>query len=176
VSINIHQIERVFRTVYTRGLISLWLYKENKLWDWKNVFTVHIPPLAPRTYDFVVVTSLTHPRIILLIVLQIGKAKDLSPPLHKTFCIWGKYNRTCIFPTIWLDFSLHYPKLEILYLQSTINMFGDFENISSLPSPLISQFIDICIIVCSRIWGILIITVNSWLSDVRNGVCWFPEK
>jgi hypothetical protein len=27
------------------GLISLWLYKENnKLRDWKNIFTVHIPP------------------------------------------------------------------------------------------------------------------------------------
>jgi hypothetical protein len=25
-------------------LISLWLCKENKLWDWKNVFTLHTPP------------------------------------------------------------------------------------------------------------------------------------
>jgi hypothetical protein len=29
---------------YEKGQISLWLYKENKLWNWKNVFTVHIPP------------------------------------------------------------------------------------------------------------------------------------
>jgi hypothetical protein len=30
---------------YKRGLISLWRYKENnKLWDLKNVFTLHIPP------------------------------------------------------------------------------------------------------------------------------------
>jgi hypothetical protein len=28
----------------TRGLISLWLYEENKLWDRKNIFTLHIPP------------------------------------------------------------------------------------------------------------------------------------
>jgi hypothetical protein len=36
------------------GLISLWLYKENnKLRDWKNVFTLHIPPWALHTYDFV---------------------------------------------------------------------------------------------------------------------------
>jgi hypothetical protein len=56
------------------GLISLWLYKENnKLRDWKNIFTLHIPPWAPHTYDFVVLTSLTHPRKILLVVLQIGK-------------------------------------------------------------------------------------------------------
>jgi hypothetical protein len=71
------------------GLISLWLYKEsNKLRDWENVFTLHISPLAPHTYDFVVLTSLTHPRKILLVVLQIGKyeigiAKDLSAPLPK---------------------------------------------------------------------------------------------
>jgi hypothetical protein len=30
---------------YEGALISLWLYKENnKLRDWKNVFTLHIPP------------------------------------------------------------------------------------------------------------------------------------
>jgi hypothetical protein len=32
------------RMAIQRGLISLWLYKENKLRDWKNVFTLHIPP------------------------------------------------------------------------------------------------------------------------------------
>jgi hypothetical protein len=37
---------------------------------------------APHAYDFVVLTSLTHPRKILLVVLQIGKAEDLSAPLH----------------------------------------------------------------------------------------------
>jgi hypothetical protein len=67
------------------GLISVWLHKEiNKLRDWKNIF-IHIPPWAPHTYDFVVLTSLTHPRKILLFVLQIwkiGKAKDLSAPLR----------------------------------------------------------------------------------------------
>jgi hypothetical protein len=60
-----------------RGVISLWLCKENnKLRDWKNIFTLHIPAWAPYTYDFVVLTSLTHPRKILSVVLQIGKAKD----------------------------------------------------------------------------------------------------
>jgi hypothetical protein len=45
------------------GLISLWLYKENnKLRDWKNVFTVHTPPWSPHTYELFVLTSLTHPR------------------------------------------------------------------------------------------------------------------
>jgi hypothetical protein len=33
--------------------------------------------------SFVVLTSLTHPRKILLVVLQIGKAKDLSAPLRE---------------------------------------------------------------------------------------------
>jgi hypothetical protein len=55
------------------GLVSLWLYKENKLRDWKNVFTPHIPAWAPHTYDFVVLTSLSHTRKILLILLLIGK-------------------------------------------------------------------------------------------------------
>jgi hypothetical protein len=65
------------------GLISRWLYKENnKLRDWKNVFTLHIPPWAPHTYDFILLTSLTHQRKILLVVLQLGKAKDLSAPLR----------------------------------------------------------------------------------------------
>jgi hypothetical protein len=36
------------------------------------------PPEAVHTYDFVVLTSLTHPRKIRLVVLQIGKAKDIS--------------------------------------------------------------------------------------------------
>jgi hypothetical protein len=66
------------------GLISLWLYKENnKLRDWKHVFTSHIPPWDPHTYDFVVLTSLTHPRKILLVVLQIGKARLLSTPTYR---------------------------------------------------------------------------------------------
>jgi hypothetical protein len=30
---------------YDGGLISLWLYKEsNKLQEWKNIFTLYIPP------------------------------------------------------------------------------------------------------------------------------------
>jgi hypothetical protein len=75
-----------------RGLISLWLYKENKLRDGKNVFTVHIPPWAPYTYGFVVLTSLTHPREILLVALQIrkqkmGEAKDLSAPLRNLYTL-----------------------------------------------------------------------------------------
>jgi hypothetical protein len=48
------------------GLISLWIYKENKLRHWKNVFTLNIPFSAPHAYDLVVLTYLTHPRKILL--------------------------------------------------------------------------------------------------------------
>jgi hypothetical protein len=37
--------------MYEGGLISLWLYKEtNKLWDWKNVFTLHISPSSTRLW------------------------------------------------------------------------------------------------------------------------------
>jgi hypothetical protein len=42
------------------------------------------PPWAPHTCNFVVPTCLTHPRKILLVVLQIGKAKDFSAPLRIT--------------------------------------------------------------------------------------------
>jgi hypothetical protein len=34
---------------------------------------LHSPSSAPHTYDFLVLTSLTHPRKIILVVLQIGK-------------------------------------------------------------------------------------------------------
>jgi hypothetical protein len=73
------------------GLRSLWFYKENnKLQDWKNVFISYIPPWTPHTYDFVVLTSLTRPRKILLVVLKIGKqeiakAKDLLAHLRMEF-------------------------------------------------------------------------------------------
>jgi hypothetical protein len=70
-------------STYIRGgLISLWLYEEDKLRNWKNVFTLHIPRWAPHTCDFVVLISLTHPWKILLVVLQIGKAEDLSASLR----------------------------------------------------------------------------------------------
>jgi hypothetical protein len=50
-------------------LINLWLYKKKQAMG----FTLHIPPRAPHTNDLVVLTSLTHPRKILLDVLQIEK-------------------------------------------------------------------------------------------------------
>jgi hypothetical protein len=50
----------------------------------KNVFTLHILR-APHAYDFVVLTSLTHPRKILLVVLQNRKSQRLlSTPTHVT--------------------------------------------------------------------------------------------
>jgi hypothetical protein len=59
----------------TGELISLWLYKGNKQAPGlkKNVFTLYITARALLTDDFIVPTSLTHPRKILLVVLQIGK-------------------------------------------------------------------------------------------------------
>jgi hypothetical protein len=65
------------------------------------------PPWAPHTYDFFILTSLTHPRKILLIVLELGKAKDLSAPLrnlrhHKDIpgeWIHGNQEETCPGPS-----------------------------------------------------------------------------
>jgi hypothetical protein len=60
-----------------RGLISLWLYKEDTSYEIeKNVYALHVPPWAPHTYVFVVLTSLTHPRKILSVMLQIGDRKS----------------------------------------------------------------------------------------------------
>jgi hypothetical protein len=94
------------------GLISLWLYKENnKLRDWKNAFTLHIPLWPPHTYDFVVLTSLTHRRKILLVVLQIGKAKDLSAglPVEIPSIVTLLYVTTCVGSDInWAQGELHH--------------------------------------------------------------------
>jgi hypothetical protein len=69
--------------------VFLWLYNENnKLQDWKKCVYSTYSLWAPHTYDFVVLTSLTHPRKTLLVVLQIGKAKDLSAPLHSQCTSW----------------------------------------------------------------------------------------
>jgi hypothetical protein len=64
------------------GLISLWLYKENnKLRDWKNVFTLHTP--LSCTHLWLRCCNFFNPsKKILLVVLQIGKGKDLSAPLR----------------------------------------------------------------------------------------------
>jgi hypothetical protein len=56
-----------------RVLISLWLCEENNKLRHEKMY-LHIPPLSStHTYDFVVVTSLTHQRKILFVVLQMGK-------------------------------------------------------------------------------------------------------
>jgi hypothetical protein len=48
------------------------------------------PPRPPHNYDFVVETSLSHPRRIVLGVLQIGKAKDLPAPHTYTYQVSHK--------------------------------------------------------------------------------------
>jgi hypothetical protein len=60
----------------------------------KNLFALHISPWAPHTYDFVVLTSLTHPKKIILVVLQIGKAKDLLAPLRNTISLFSWFRAT----------------------------------------------------------------------------------
>jgi hypothetical protein len=75
---------KTIRSKTRRVLVSLWFYKENNnLRAWKKcIYSTYSPLRAPHTYDFVVLTSLPHPRKILLVVLQIGKARDLSAPLR----------------------------------------------------------------------------------------------
>jgi hypothetical protein len=64
--------------------MSLWLYRENnKLRDWKKcIYSTYSTLSSTHTYDFVVLTSLTHQRKIIFVVLQIGKTKNLSAPLR----------------------------------------------------------------------------------------------
>jgi hypothetical protein len=62
-------------------LISFWLYKEhNNLRNWKNIFTLHIPPWAPHTYNFVVLTSSTQKGKILSVVVQTTRPQLIWPP------------------------------------------------------------------------------------------------
>jgi hypothetical protein len=78
------------------GLISLWLYKEKRNYGIENKYIYSTySPWAPHTYDFVVLTSLSHPRKIVLFVLQRGKyeireGKNLSAPLRIIVC-WSMY-------------------------------------------------------------------------------------
>jgi hypothetical protein len=51
----------------------------------KCIYSTYPPPLKLYTFDFDVLTSLTHPRKILLVVLQIGNATDFSAPLDTRF-------------------------------------------------------------------------------------------
>jgi hypothetical protein len=55
------------------------------------------PPLAPHTYDFVVLISLTQPRKIFLVVLQIGKAIIPTYVVLERVNIW----RTMESTTAW---------------------------------------------------------------------------
>jgi hypothetical protein len=69
---------------------------------------LQIPPRAPHTYDFVVLTSLTHPRKIILVVLQIGKAKDLSAPLRNRPILKNYEILPSHFPRVLQSFTLPY--------------------------------------------------------------------
>jgi hypothetical protein len=79
--------------LYEGGLISLWLYKENdNPQDWKKCIYSTSSPWAPHIYDFVVLTSLTHPRKMLSVVLQTTcgwnkkSQRLISTPTYDTLC------------------------------------------------------------------------------------------
>jgi hypothetical protein len=61
-----------FLAYYKGGLICLWLYKEKTSYGIKKMYLYIPPPNSRHTYDFVVVTSLTHPRKIIWL-FYIGK-------------------------------------------------------------------------------------------------------
>jgi hypothetical protein len=61
-------------TPYTKGADKSWtLWRKQQATELKKCTYFTYSPWAPHTYDFVVLTSLTYPRKILLVVLQIGK-------------------------------------------------------------------------------------------------------
>jgi hypothetical protein len=103
--------------LYTKGLISLWLYKvNNKLRVGKMYLLYVFPPWAPHAYDFVVLTSLTHPRKVLLVVLQIGKAKDLSAPLLSVISFrvqWLLSSLACTFQLQLPSWTNWFPNAEL---------------------------------------------------------------
>jgi uncharacterized protein YifN (PemK superfamily) len=58
----------------------------------KCIYSTYSPLSSTHTYDFVVLTSLNKKK--LLVVLQIGKAKDLSAPLRTVKKTTG--GKTCV--------------------------------------------------------------------------------
>jgi hypothetical protein len=74
-------------SIYEGGANVFGIIKKTTSYVIKKMYLLYIFPLsATHTYDFVALTSLTRPRKIILVVLQVrkcetGKAKDLSAPL-----------------------------------------------------------------------------------------------
>jgi hypothetical protein len=58
---------------YEGELLSFGFIKKTRSYGNEKTYLLYIFPPELHTYDFVVLTSLTHPRKILLVVLQIGK-------------------------------------------------------------------------------------------------------
>jgi hypothetical protein len=59
------------------------LYRKQQATGLKKCIYSTYPPLSPKhTYDFAVITSLTHPRKMLLLVLQIGKREKPKTYQH----------------------------------------------------------------------------------------------
>jgi hypothetical protein len=56
--------------VLYEGLISIWLYKKTSYGIEKKYICCTYSPSAPHSYDFVVLTSLTYPRKLFVVVLQ----------------------------------------------------------------------------------------------------------
>jgi hypothetical protein len=67
--------------------------KKTTSYGTEKMYLLYIfPPWAPHTYDFVVLTSLTHPRKIGCAAnRKIGKAKDLSAPLRTPVILKGMF-------------------------------------------------------------------------------------
>jgi hypothetical protein len=86
----ISKLKKLVVCQYVRGLISLWLYKENKLRNCKNVFTLHIPPEL-HTHLWLHCSNFFNPSkknsFGYAANRKIGKAKDLSALLciHLSF-------------------------------------------------------------------------------------------
>jgi hypothetical protein len=73
----------------TRGLISLWLYKETSYGTEKKIY-LHIPPVLHTHLWFRCSNFLNPSKETFVVVLQIGKSKDLSAPL-RTFMSVRKF-------------------------------------------------------------------------------------
>jgi hypothetical protein len=97
-------------TQFTRGVVKSSALKRKQAMGLKNVFTLHTPPWASHTYDFVVLTSLTHPRKIVLVVLQIGNRKSqrlISTPTYVIIIMILKSRifRTCEFNSVCIQWN-----------------------------------------------------------------------
>jgi hypothetical protein len=141
--------------------------------DWKNVFTLYIFPLASHIYDFVVPTSLTHQRKIILVVLHHPCATNVAYSALEDFlplrCVYVQLSNKCNFIFI-VKFNVLYSLQIFSVLKIRTYIYNTIHSYISLPQCLCKQSTRPslaarwhmpCLLFCSEIGSTLLRNVLS---------------